>query len=237
MARALQLSLPQPRSWGGRRAGGGRKLTPGRRPSVPHRARPVHIAAHPVHVTLRSGRAVRCLRAGGVFPAVRRALTAASRGGFRILHFSVQDDHLHLIVEADDTQALSRGLRGLAIRVARGVNRALGRRGAVWGDRYHARALTTPRAVRHCLVYVLLNRRKHCEGERGLDPCSSALWFDGWREPVAPAAAPVVRARTWLAAVGWRRHGLIDPYAECPRNHSRRLRVSPSGVPLASLVR
>src|SRR5207244_8054517 len=211
MARALQLSLPPPRTWGGCRAGAGRKLTPGRRPSVPHRARPAHTAAHPVHVTLRSGRAVRCLRAGRVFLAVLRALAASSHEGFRILHFSVQDDHLHLIVEADDTRALGRGLRGLAIRVARAVNRALGRRGAVSGDRYHARALTTPRAMRHAIVYVLLNRWKHCEGERGLDPCSSAPWFDGWREVVAtvPAAAPVVRARTWLAAVGWPRHGLV----------------------------
>ena len=238
MARTLQLSLPQPRTWGGRRAGAGRKPTPGRRPGVPHRARPAHIAAHPVHVTLRSGPTVRWLRCARVFPAVRRALAAASHGGFRILHFSVRDDHLHVIVEADDTRALGRGLRGLAIRVARAVNRALGRRGRVWGDRYHARALTNPRAVRHCLVYVLRNRQKHCAGERGLDPCSSALWFDGWREPVAPvgAAAPVVRARTWLAAVGWRRHGLLEiderPRGERGRRRElRRRRVARSGSP------
>ena len=211
MARTLQLSLPAPRTWGGRRAGAGRKLTPGCRLSVPHRPRPTHTAAHPVHVTLRSGPAVRCLRSNRAFPAVRRALYVASRGNFRIIHFTVQDDHLHLIVEADDTRALSRGMRGLAIRVARAVNRALGRRGAVWGDRFHARALTTPRAVRNALVYVLMNRRKHRAGERGLDPCSSAPWFRGWREPVATLLGPppVVAARTWLAAVGWRRHGLL----------------------------
>jgi REP element-mobilizing transposase RayT len=224
MARALQLSLPPARTWGGRRAGAGRKLTPGGRAGVPHRTRPAHVAAYPLHITLRAGRTVRCLRASRVFPAVCRALAAASHGGFRVLHFSVQDDHVHLIVEADDTGALGRGLRGLAIRVARAVNRALGRRGRVWSDRYHARPLTTPREVRHCLVYVLLNWRKHCEEERGLDPCSSALWFDGWRDAVAraPAAAPVVRARTWLAAVGWRRHGLLGiderPRAERGRN-------------------
>ena|SRR5437016_5187024 len=211
MARTLQLSLPAPRTWGGRRAGAGRKLTPGRRPSVPHRPRPTHTAAHPLHVTLRTGPAVRCLRSDRAFPAVRRTLFVASHGNFRIIHFTVQDDHLHLIVEADDTRALSRGMRGLAIRVARAVNRALGRRGAVWGDRFHARALTTPRAVRNALVYVLMNRRKHCAGERGLDPCSSAPWFRGWREPVATLLGPppVVGARTWLAAVGWRRHGLL----------------------------
>ena len=97
--------------------------------------RPQHQAAHPVHVTLRTKDAVRCLRAGRVFPAVRRALTAASHGGFRIIQYSVQNDHIHLIIEADDGARLSAGMRGLAIRLARAVNRALGRRGAVWDDR------------------------------------------------------------------------------------------------------
>src|SRR5438067_9850739 len=202
VARGLQqLSLPPRRTWGGRRVGAGRKPIPGRRPGVPHVSRPAHVAAQPVHVTLRARSDIRCLRSGQVFPAVRRALAAASHRGFRILHFSVQDDHVHLIVEADDTRALRRGLRGLAIRVARAVNRALGRRGAVWQDRYHARPLTTPRAVRHALVYVLMNLRNTTGENAELDPCSSAVYFDGWQEPVrtAPPPAPVVRARTWLA--------------------------------------
>ena len=226
MARALQLSLPARRTWGGRRRGAGRKRTPGSRPSVPHVTRPPHVAAHPVHVTLRCASAVRCLRAGGVFPAVSVALSGASHDGFRVIHFSAQDDHVHLIVEADDTPALRRGVRGLTIRMARAVNAALGRRGAVFGDRYHARALTTPRAVRFALIYVLRNRQKHSASERGPDPCSSALWFDGWREPVPSTAkpTPVVRARTWLASVGWRRHGLIATH-ECPRAGGRRRRM------------
>src|SRR5438874_9405150 len=148
-----QLSLPSPRPRGGPRRGAGRKRTPGRRPSVPHRARAPHKAAHPLHVTLRASDAARCLRADRVFPAVRRAITAASREGFR------QDHHLHLLVEAEDRVRLSRGIAGLAIRIARAVNRALGRRGAVWSGRYHARAITTPRAVRHAIVYILFNRR------------------------------------------------------------------------------
>ena len=208
-----------PATWGGRRPGAGRKPTPRRRPGVAHCRRPGHVAAHPVHVTLRTTHAVRCLRSDRVFPAVRRALTAASHAGFRLIHFSAQTDHLHLLVEADDRTRLSRGLRGLAIRVARAVNRALGRRGPLWGDRYHARPLTTPRAVRHALVYVLQNVKKHARGGHGLDPCSSARWFDGWDDGVAAGAierSPVVRAHTWLAAAGWRRHGLIS-HAEQPR--------------------
>jgi len=210
--RPVQLSLPTPRTWGGRRRGAGRKRTPGRRPGVPHRSRPAHVATHPVHVTLRAVEAIHCLRSGRVFPAVRRALAPSSRAEFRILEFSVQDDHVHLIAEAEHGRALSGGVRGLAIRLARAVNRALGRRGRVWDDRYHARALNTPRAVRHALVYVLMNFRKHLNSVTGIDPCSSAPWFAGWRAPRAAdelGPPPVAVARSWLARIGWRRHGLL----------------------------
>ena len=118
-------------------------------------------------------------------------------------------------LEAEDGRCLKQGARGLAIRVARAINRALGREGSVWGDRYHARALRTPREVRHGLVYVLMNFRKHRPWDRRpVDPCSSASWFEGFRTgaPVAREGAPVCRPRTWLGSVGWRRHGLVGAW-------------------------
>jgi putative transposase len=138
------------------------------------------------------------------------------------VHFSVQRDHVHLIVEANDATALSRGMRGLAIRCALAVNRALGRCGALWSDRYHALALSTPRMVRNALVYVLANARKHLK-LLGVDPCSSARWFDGFAEarPGSPGDPPTRLPRTWLLRVGWRRHGLIRR-DEGPRRVRRR---------------
>jgi hypothetical protein len=101
------------------------------------------------------------------------------------VHFSVQADHLHLLIEADDKSSLSRGLMGLAIRVARAVNRALRRQGRVWADRFHSRALTSPREVRNAIVYVLMNAKKHVDAAPNLDPCSSAAWFTDWTAPLA----------------------------------------------------
>jgi putative transposase len=190
----------------------------GRRRPAPHRARPTHRKGHPVHVTLRARPDVPSLRAPHTFPAVRAALSSASKAKFRLVQFSVQADHLHLLVEGADSRTLALGVRGLTIRLARAVNRALGRTGSVWNDRYHARALSTPREVRHGLVYVLMNFRKHLRHQpRGVDPCSSAAWFDGFRGPLpdqAPPAGdlPVAPSQTWLGSVGWRRHGLIGLY-------------------------
>ena len=216
--RPRQLDLPVPPTWGGRRRGAGRKPR-GARPGVPHRRRARHDVRHPVHVTLRRRPGVPSLRSTGVFPVLRAALSAASRSAFRVIHFSVQLDHVHLIVEADAPGELRRGLQGLAIRCARSINRGAGRRGAVWSDRYHARPLATPGEVRVGMVYVLLNFRKHLRAAAGIDPCSSGPWFGGWARPVASVAVqrPVVSPRTWLATVGWRRAGGPIAWHEAPR--------------------
>ena len=197
------------RAWGGCRRGAGRKPV-GPKAGVPHLRRPHHDPRRPLHVTLRAVAGLPSFRASYVFPAVRAGLAAASRDTFRVAHFSVQSNHVHVLVEAESTESLSRGMRGLAIRVAKAVNRVLSRRGRVWADRFHARALSTPREVRRALIYVLMNFRKHTGTERGIDPCSSARWFVGWRNGSSPRdTPPVAPVRTWFLNVGWRRAGEI----------------------------
>jgi hypothetical protein len=107
---------------------------------------------------------------------------------------------------------------GVAIRIARAVNRIARRSGKVWSDRYHARPLRTPREVRHGLVYVLMNWKKHVPNAMEVDPCSSACWFTAWQEPVGPPAdpSPVELPVTWLLRTGWKRHGLLE-HSERPR--------------------
>jgi putative transposase len=227
--RVAQPSLPlvERHRWGGKRRGAGRKRLPGRRPSVAHRSRPQLDARHPALITLRARAGVDWLRTPSAYRAVQTSLAAASSDTFRVVHFSVQTDHLHLIVEADSASALSRGMRGLAIRCALAVNRAVKRAGALWGDRYHASALHTPRMVRNALVYVLANARKHLRVRGGLDPCSSARFFDGFRDGprveigARRGDAPTRDPRTWLLRVGWRRHGLLAR-DEAPALTSRR---------------
>jgi REP element-mobilizing transposase RayT len=176
---------------------------------VPHHRRTMHDRRCPAHVTLRATSALPSLRQSRVFAAVRGSLSAACRDGFRVVQFSVQRNHVHLLVEADSPARFTRGLQGLAIRVAKAVNRVLGRRGRVWGDRFHARLLRTPHEVRNALVYVLNNWRKHVPGAQGLDPRSSAGWFDGWMSApnARPGSPPVASACTWLARIGWTRGG------------------------------
>jgi REP element-mobilizing transposase RayT len=188
---------------------------------MPHRARAPHDPRCPAHVTLRVRAGLPSLRRRDVLSAVCGAFARASTESFRLLQFSVQSNHVHLLVEADAPRGLSRGIQGLSIRIAKAVNRVLGRHGVVWSERYHARALKTPREMRNALVYVLNNLRKHLRNARGMDPGSSARWFRGWREAAAPVSEPpIATPRTWLARVGWLRHGLIR-IDESPRESHR----------------
>ena len=149
------------RTWGGKRKGAGRKPKGGVA-GVEHVTRAALAARFPVHVTWRMEEGVWSLRSRRCFGALARAFWGgANRFGFRLVHYSVQGNHVHLLVEADDERALSRGMNGMGVRVAKGLNRVMGRHGKVLGDRYHARILRTPTEVRRVRDYLLQNARKH----------------------------------------------------------------------------
>jgi putative transposase len=206
-SRQMPLPLAVARTWGGARKGAGRK--PRGRPSVPHVTRPKIDPRCPVQVTIRATPGLPSLRSARVFGAVRRAIARASVDRFRVIHFSIQQDHGHFIVEGDEARRARGGVHGLAIRLALAINRALGRKGKVVGDRYHARPLTTPRQMRASMVYVLLNFRKHLRAPASVDPRSSGPHFSGWQHaPLATDVAPATALpATWMARVGWRRAG------------------------------
>ncbi|MFN7976009.1 MAG: transposase [Acidobacteriota bacterium] len=225
---------------GGReeRKGRGRRRKRGRPPKpdagVSHLRRDDFAPRHPAHVTLKVLREVGNLRSTRLYGAVERSIALAKdRHGARIVHFSVQDDHIHLLVEADGKKALAQAVQALCVRIARQMNRTRGVKGRVFADRYHRRVMTTPMHVYNTLAYVLLNGQKHGyrkpEGmDQDIDDRSSGVWFTGWRERRAVAQAaqgrrarsvvPVVEARTWLLRDGWRKVGLvsIDRAPRCP---------------------
>ena len=157
--------------------------------------------------TLRSRRAFAVLIAA--FAAMRE------REDFRLVHYSVQSNHMHLICEAHDRTALSRGIQSLATRIAKRLNSLWQRAGKLFADRYHDHILRTPREVRNALAYVLNNAAHHGVAlEDGFpDPCSSGRWFSGWKNrppQVAWPPNPLAAAKTWLLSVGWLRCGRIE---------------------------
>jgi len=218
---------------GGKRRGAGRPAK-GERAGSPHKERPFHHARDPVHVVLRTVRAAGNLRRRCVYHAIRKATrTTARRQDFRIVHLSIQQDHVHLLVEANTKAALARGMQGFQISAAKHLNAAISkespgprRRGSVFPDRYHRVEITSPRQARNALNYVMNNWRRHqedlTERARGwhLDWYSSGPMFRDWQEhdgkavllEPPPNYVPlfVHPPKTWLLSVGWKNAGPIS---------------------------
>lgn len=181
----------------------------------------------PVHVTMRGQRYINDLRRDHVYRLLSDVLARYrddrfDHGAFRVIHFSLQDTHLHLIVEAASDHALRRGMRSFTINAARAINAALGTHGRVW-FRYHSIVIKTKRYARNCIAYVLGNwRRHHQDIVNGqlvtaiLDRYSSAISFPGWtmsfRIPAWYQPLPVSSPTTSLLRTGWAFNGPLDPH-------------------------
>ena len=247
-----QLALPKldknGQRRGGARPGAGRKPKDGIKrahPGEPHKARPSGKARFPRHIVLGVVPAVGSLRKRHVYAALRLATIAVAmrelaydevNGVFRIVHLSIQKTHIHLLVEADNKLALSRGMQSFMISAAKHINReysvkmklAERRRGSVFRDRYHQEIIETPRQARHALSYVLNNWRKHQEDRRAgtenwlVDPYSTGLHFTGWKERAdedvhwrrRETYDPLVVyfPKTWLLSEGWKKSGTVSFY-------------------------
>src|SRR5574341_762206 len=181
-----------------------------RRSNVPHTTRPE--VSGPCHVVLRICRGLPWLRTPNTYRVLERCFRRCKeKKGFRIVEYSVQGDHVHLIVEASNRRKLTRGMQGLAICVAKNLNRFWRRKiGRVFDDRYFARALETIKQMQRALRYVLMNARKHgtWNSTDRPDPFSSGPWVRWnsiyhFRRPLR--SPPIVRARhEWLLVLGYR---------------------------------
>src|SRR6185436_14478808 len=212
---------------GGKRKRAGRKPK-GTRAGAPHQKRPSIKPNQALHVVMRVVAAVGNMRRRSLYKAMRDAtITAGLRERFRIVHISLQRNHVHMLVEASNKLALARGMQGFQISAARHITTALGvdryrrRRGPVFADRYHLEVITSPTQAHHTLSYVLNNWRKHREDRDGLartwlvDPFSSGISFPDWKElegkdvmwPIREGYDPlfVRRPASWLLREGWMR--------------------------------
>jgi REP element-mobilizing transposase RayT len=191
MKKPKQLEFPA-RGRGGWRKGAGRP----RGERVTHHGRDGFDKPMPYHLVWHAVDGVPGLRGNRMFRELREAFRRCHEtDGFRVVHFSVQSNHVHALAEADSIARLSRGMQGLGVSMAKRINRVIGRRGPVFDDRFFARALRTPLEVARARDYVLLNGQVHDlrrgidTGWTGPDPFSSAACRDGQELTSAPTTA------------------------------------------------
>ena len=170
------------KGWGGKRAGAGRKNLSGQ---VSHARRPTLLSRYPVHITLKLKKGLSSLRKKRFLSALRGGFVRAKRYKLAVLHFSIQSNHVHLLVEAPNNSSLSKGIQSLSSRFAKIIRRnafknGSAQSGSVFAGRYHMRILKTPSEVRNALEYILLNFSKHTRMIETIDRFSSGSSFSKW---------------------------------------------------------
>ncbi len=217
MQKAIQLEFKKVKGWGGKRKGAGRK---NRSKTVSHGAREAVDFKKPLHITKRLKPGLRGLRCKPLKLEFEKSLKKAKQKGVHFIHYSLEDNHLHLFVEAADKKALSSGMNSLGTRFAKAVRKKIGGSGSVFEGRYHLKVLKSPRQVKNALAYVLLNHSKHQKLIPYSDDFSSAAHFHEWRRLLGNEMGPILKnqrecrlalpdhlseARSWLARAGWKK--------------------------------
>ena len=87
---------------------------------------------------------------------LKAAIQNARSHGLKIIHFSLQSNHVHLLVEAQDNSVLTKGMRSLLISFSKRV-----KEGRIQLERYHLHVLKTLAETKNALHYVLFNEQKH----------------------------------------------------------------------------
>lgn len=78
---------------------------------------------------------------------------------------------MHLIIEAENNEILTKGMRSLTITFAKGLNK-----GKVQIERYHLHVLKTIQETKNAVQYALFNQQKHEKGTYSkIDGYSSLL--------------------------------------------------------------
>ena len=212
MRKMKQMEFSWPLGHGGARKGAGRRRS-GPRARVSHGTRVVFHKPRVLHVTCRICEGLPVLRDPRTVALLMNYLArVCEKAGFRLVEYSIQGTHIHMICEADDHEALAKAMNGLLSGMARKLNRHWSRKGKVFEDRYHSEIIETPTQCRNALRYVLHNAVKHGahDPRSGADPYSTAPWFPfssspNQRTANKPAAAPA----TWLLREGYLRKGPI----------------------------
>jgi REP element-mobilizing transposase RayT len=174
MKKQLELNLDKGHH-GGKRKGAGRKRTRSR--GVAHEVRQKVNGRVPLHVNFKYRIYVRNKQ---TLKLLKRAIENARSHGLKVLHYSFQHNHVHLIIEAMNNQILTRGMRSLTNTMAKGIDR-----GRIQIERYHLHILKTRAEIRNATHYVLFNEQKHGNGICStISDYSSLLNMPNWRELV-----------------------------------------------------
>jgi REP element-mobilizing transposase RayT len=128
---------------------------------IRHRERPKLTRLSSLHLTVKINRIKADLKNKSTLKVLKRAICNARKKGLRVVHFSLEYDHIHLLIESPNNSTLGRGMQSLGVTMARGINLFKKSEGGVYKHRYHFRKISSSRELKRVMHYIFNNGVKH----------------------------------------------------------------------------
>ncbi|MDD4973652.1 MAG: transposase [Bacteriovorax sp.] len=126
-----------------------------------HTSRPHLSKACSLHLTVKIKKIKAELKNKSVLSILKRAILNARKQGLKVIHYSLEYDHVHLLIEADNNHILSKGMQSFGVTISKAINRMRKLKGGVYKHRYHFRKISSPRQLKNVLNYIFNNGIKH----------------------------------------------------------------------------
>ena len=134
-----------------------------------------------LHLTVKIDRAKAGLKNKQTLKLLWHAIKKARLKGLKIIHYTLEFDHIHLLVEADNKAIVGTGMQSFGISLSKGINKIKGLSGQVFKTRYHFRKLKTPTEVKNVIHYILGNSIKH-KSSSFINQYNSLVRVDSFKE-------------------------------------------------------
>jgi hypothetical protein len=140
---------------------------------IRHTKREAILGPRPLHLTIKLIRAD--IQNKAILKALRHAIFRARLQGLRVIHYSLEHDHIHLYAESSDNKILGKAMKALGGSLVKRINKHFLSKGRCYKTRYHLRILRSATEVKNVINYILKNGIKHRRTKSVIDPYNSAL--------------------------------------------------------------
>jgi REP element-mobilizing transposase RayT len=110
-----------------------------------------------------------------ILKTLHYAIRRARLKGLKIVHYTLEYNHVHLLVESVDNKILHKGMQAFGITIAKAINKIKRTKGAVYKNRYHLRVIDSPRQLKNVLHYIFSNGVKHKRTKSQIDLFNSMI--------------------------------------------------------------
>jgi REP element-mobilizing transposase RayT len=144
-------------------------------PGIRHRSRMKINKPTSFHLTIKVRENKADIQSKKLLKALHHAIGRARLKNLKVVHYTLEYNHVHLLVETNDHRILHAGMQALGISFSKAINKLKSYKGSVYKHRYHQRRIGSARELKNVLLYIFNNGRKHKRTTRRIDPFNSLL--------------------------------------------------------------